>query len=410
VRSRRATLPAVLVLGAIVNGFEGAAAEKPSKYFFDGAISREVLENYLARNLNMVGLSGSPQLADDIRMVKNVGAKFLGRVALIWWEGDAKVDLEAHLKKARDVAQALHKEDPELLLEAGVFETVSPAVDAIPIPAWAFEEFGLKPESRNFDHRRIIYEDGRRFQGKCIPPDMSRIEARMWFYYCGRRYLDSGYEVLHIGMLGHMDRNDPDHAHAFDVLGRLRRYAKANARRHLILFNSQYSPGIAHNGRLLLDMHQMQLRPVDVVESPEKCILQMRFHDTIYGRSLGGLTPSGWTCDHLPYYIQFDNGYATGKSGQHIGYPYAWGSCEIDWFARQIEDYRNEWLRYAWDWLRKNDTNGWLQMPGRICLAEPLEGVKGKVRWYQANTRSRASPDGFNQEEAIKAIWKAAER
>ncbi|HUT35196.1 MAG TPA: hypothetical protein VNE39_17025 [Planctomycetota bacterium] len=390
-----------------MGGLESAAAEKPSRYHFDGTISREVLESYLARSLNMLGLSGSTQLAEDVRMIKNVGAKFIGRVALIWWEGDVEVDIETHFSKARELAQMLHKEDPEMLLEAGVFETVSAGMDTIPIPAWVFAEFGLKPENRNFDHRKMIYDDGYRGHGHgCLPPDISKMETRLWFYYCCRRYLDCGYEVIHLGMIGHMDRKDPGHAHWFDVLGRLRRYAKANARRHLILLNSQHSPGIVENGRLLLDMHQMQLRPVDVVGSPEKCVLRAGYGDTIFGRSAGGVTPSGWKCDHLPYYIQFDNGYATGKAGQHVGFPYAWGSCEIDWFARQEEDYRNAWLRYAWDWLRKNDPSGWLQMPGLVCLSEPLKGTKGRLSWYRANTRSEASPDGFSQERTIKAIWK----
>jgi len=173
-----------------------------------------------------------------------------------------------------------------------------------------------------------------------------------------------------------------------------------------VLFNSQHTPGFVANGKLLLDMHQMQLRPVDVVESPQKCVLKMGHRDTIYGRSAGGITPSGWSCDHLPYYVQFDNGYPTGKEGQPIGGPYAWGYCEIDWFARQSEDDRNAWLRYAWDWLRTNDANAWLQMPGRVCLGVPLKDAKGGTsHWYRANTRSAAAPDGFNQEETIKAIW-----
>ena len=50
----RLVLPAVLAMGGIVSGPEDAAAEKASKYAFDGTISREVLENYLARSLKML--------------------------------------------------------------------------------------------------------------------------------------------------------------------------------------------------------------------------------------------------------------------------------------------------------------------------------------------------------------------
>ena len=90
-----------------------------------------------------------------------------------------------------------------------------------------------------------------------------------------------------------------------------------------------------------------------------------------------------------------------GKGMNEIPIP-AWGSIEIDWFARQPEKYRNEWLRYAWDWIRKNDPNGYLQMQGSKCL-NPQDA--GGAKWYHANTKSQACPEGFNQEETIKAIW-----
>lgn len=372
------------------------------KYAFDGMISRDVLENYLARSLLMLALSESKQFDEDLRLIKNVGAKHIGRVAAIWWAGDTKVDIESHFAHARTAAERLHKMDPELMLQACIFETVSKDVSQIPIPAWVFEEFGQKPERRNFRCESMGYDDGWPGHGHgCIPPDMSKAETKMWFYYWGRRYIDCGYENIHVGMIGHMDRKDPGHVNWFDTLGRLRRYAARHARRHMVLFDSQLR-GIAEDGKLLLDYHNMVLRPKDVIGSPEKCILEKGYGDTIWGRSAGGVTPSGWSCDHLPYQAEIDNGYAPGKAGQNIGFPYAWGSIEMDWFARQPESYRNEWLRYAWDWIRKNDPNGYLQMQGSKCL-NPSD-VHG-VSWYYANTKSEACPNGFNQEETIKAIW-----
>ena len=403
------------VIGITVLGCAGAVAQSEAaggqadnpaakgKYYFDGKISREVLENYLARNLNMLALSDSAQFDEDLRMIRNVGAKFIGRVALVWWAGEVRTDIEAHYRGAGKAARLLHKQDPELLLEACVFETVGPGIDAIPIPGWVFEEFELKPEKRNFDHKRMAGSGGHGHG--TTAPDIGKLEFRMWVYYSSRRYIDMGYEVIHVGMIGLMG-NDPGLVNWFDVLGKLRRYANKHARRHLVLFNSQHTPGFVANGKLLLDMHQMQLRPVDVVGSPQECVLQMGYGDTIYGRSAGGITPSGWSCDHLPYYVQFDNGYSTGREGQNIGFPYAWGYIETDWFAHQSEAYRNEWLRYAWNWLRKNDPAAWLQMPGRVCLSRPLNGEEDGVTWYTANTRSAAAPDGFSQEETIKAIWR----
>jgi len=78
-----------------------------------------------------------------------------------------------------------------------------------------------------------------------------------------------------------------------------------------------------------------------------------------------------------------------------------WLFRQISWFAHQPEPYRNEWLRYAWKWVREHDSNGWLEMPGSRTLHAPV----GNQWWYWANTRSAATPEVFNQEETIKAIW-----
>lgn len=380
-------------------------------YYFDGPISRAVLERYLARSLHMLGLADSKQLEEDLRMIKHVGAKHIGRVAAIWWSNPAGketgvADIEAHFEQAKKVAALLHQTGPDLMLQACIFETVSPGIQKIPIPAWAFEALGAKVEARNFDHRKMAYADGFTGHGHgCLPPDMSKPEAQLWFYYCGRRYIDAGFENIHVGMVEHMDRKDPGHVHWFEVLGKLRQYAATRARRHLVLFDTMMcSGGAVEGGKLLPDYHSMTMRPKDVVGSPQKCILEMGYGDTMWGRSKGGLTPSGWTCEHLPYLVELDNGYSPGKGGQNIGFPYAWGYDEISWYAHQDEAYRNEWLRYAWNWIREHDSNGHLQMQGSKCLSDPVNGLN----WYHANTKSQACPGGFNQEETIKALWAQA--
>ena len=59
------------------------ATAKPRDYRFDGTISREVLENYLSRAISMEGLlNGRGDLDDNIRMLKDTGAKFIGRSPL----------------------------------------------------------------------------------------------------------------------------------------------------------------------------------------------------------------------------------------------------------------------------------------------------------------------------------------
>ena len=141
---------------------------------------------------------------------------------------------------------------------------------------------------------------------------------------------------------------------------------------------------------------------MEVPDRPQEAILKVGFSDGIYGRSRGGLTFSGWECEHLPYLVEIDNWGASKQPGQpKAGGIWIWGYDEITWFAHQSEQYRNDWLRYAWDWVPKADPNGHLQMPGSRTLRSPLDNK----RWYYANTPSPAVPEGFGQEETIRAIW-----
>ena len=49
------------------------------------------------------------------------------------------------------------------------------------------------------------------------------------------------------------------------------------------------------DGQLLLDFHAFPLRVKEVPDHPQEAILQVGFIDSIYGRSKGGKTYSGWT-------------------------------------------------------------------------------------------------------------------
>jgi hypothetical protein len=63
---------------------------------------------------------------------------------------------------------------------------------------------------------------------------------------------------------------------------------------------------------------------------------------------------------------------------------------------------RNQWLRYAWKWVKETDPDGHLQMPGSRVLSP---GKPDAPRWYWANNRSDACPQGFNTEATIRDLW-----
>jgi hypothetical protein len=200
-----------------------------------------------------------------------------------------------------------------------------------------------------------------------------------------------------------MNKNDRDNARWAHLLALVRNYASQHARRHMVLCNG-HTPtgGLMHDGKPILDFNEFPLRIMETPDKPKEAILKLGFSDGIYGRSKGGVTFSGWTCEHLPYLVEFDN-YGVSR---HPGEPNAkgefnwvWGYDEITWFAHQSQAYRSNWLQYAWNWVRTTDTNGYLEMPGSRTATSP------ETRWYFANNASVAVTNGLGEEAAIRAVW-----
>jgi hypothetical protein len=238
-------------------------------------------------------------------------------------------------------------------------------------------------------------------------PIVNNLETKLWFYFLARTYIDIGCEALHLGQVGIIGRDDTDKTHYAEILKKIRDYAKKNARRHYVLLDA-HTPmrGFIKNGISLLDFNSFPLRIKEVVGKPMEGILEVGHSDGLYLKSLGATSPSGWKAESMPYLVEFDNfgvrrdpPLGTANVKDH----FCWGYDDISWFAVQTEEYRNKWLRYAHDWIKKTDPNGHLQ----ICVIRMISGPTAAktLRSYFANTNSPACPVGFSQEETIKAIW-----
>jgi hypothetical protein len=374
-------------------------------FTFHQTISREVLEHYLSRSISMEGLlNGRGDLEDNVRMLKQIGAKYIGR-SLCLWGNEAR--LLQNLDRARMQLPRLHAVDPEIVLEACVFEIVTTQVEQVPVPEWAFAALQRPVEKRNFRYADMLYPEEKRRdqwrQGSSVP-DVSRPETQLWFYFLAASYIDLGFEGIHFGQVEIMNGNDPDLEHWSHVFSLVRAHARQYARRGMVLCNAHVpSGGLLRNGQLLLDFHAFPLRIMEVPDRPQEAILKVGFLDGIYGHSKGGKTYSGWNCEHLPYLVELDNWGVSNQPGQAgAGGYWVWGYDEITWFAHQSKQYRSDWLRYAWNWVRKTDSNGFLEMPGGRTMVSPLD----RHSWYSANLPSPAVPDGLGDEEAIGAIWK----
>jgi hypothetical protein len=374
-------------------------------YKFDGKISEPVLRSYLARSMTMMeSLTDGTDSADNLRMFTSCGGKFFGRGVYLWGHEST---LEKKIAEAKPKIARLHATDPDIIVEACIFEIVTREVDQIPIPAWAFEGLGRSVEKRNFRYADMIYPDGkgRKWGANGEVPDISQPETELWFYFLAATYIDAGCEAIHYGQTEIMDNNDPHLDHLSGILEHARAYAQKHARRHLLLCDAHVpSGGLVKDGHLMMDFHAFPLRIEEIKETPRKGKLELGYKDSLYGRSKGGISPSGWKCDQLPYLVEFDN-YGRSKTPGEAGAGvfWVWGWDEITWFSQQGKDDRDAWLRYAWKWVRDTDPNGYLEMPGYRMISGALDGRK----IYRANKPGEASPEGYDQEDTIREIWKS---
>ena len=98
---------------------------------FDGSMSRLVLESYLTRSITMSEvLEGYEYFQDQCRMIGNIGAKFIGRSIYTWGR---EYTLAKKFQQAAENGKFIHQVDPQIILQGGIFEIVTEAVDQIKI-------------------------------------------------------------------------------------------------------------------------------------------------------------------------------------------------------------------------------------------------------------------------------------
>ena len=387
--------------------------------FENGCMPENVLKSYLSRSITMAEFAtgdgfyfdGSYQYKnDDIRMLKNIGAKFIGRSTFMWGQ-ESTILNPGFLQSIEKMTDTMHSYDPDIIFQAAIFEIITTDVNNVPIPHWVFEAFGMPVEDRNFTYQAMLNAKGKmvdHWSAGASVPDIGRQETRMWIYYLAKKYIDAGIEAIHFGQVELMAMKDNNYEYWKLLLSKIRTYAKNNARRSMVLCDGHVpSGGMKVDGKLLLDFHSFPLRPKELPRKPYNTVLEEDYLDSFYGRSKGGVTPSGWETDHLPYIVEFDNfGISSNPGAADTTSHFVWGYDEITWFALQLLDYRNEWLAYAYDWIRETDPNGFLEMPGSRVITP---GEKATPQRYRANNSSNSCSICFSQEETINSIWSSGE-
>lgn len=445
------------VLGAAVPSLSASAA---SSFSFQGSMSETVLKNYLSRAVTFQGLCGeggeeNMLFDEDLRMLLRTGAKFVSRAALFAWTSTSVDQVEKHFSYAEKMAKKVHDADSEIILQAFVAEIVRKSyVDKIAVPDWVFRAFGKTPENRNFSFDKIIdKKKGADYWGSNAGyPDYSNEETLMWYYYCICKYIDAGYESIHI----QEGTDTSEYANVDKLLKMGREYAKTHARRGIVLFHNFFDMTTGGNkigNRLLFDIQGNGLVPNETVK--ENGALKCRigspkdFWCTWFGRSAGGEHPLGFTTDICPTLLEFDNYGQQGTLGVSNGEAFGtWGYDDITWFAVQPEWYRNEFLLYLDNYMKSNGLTKegkqayfCLYPMRRVITAQPnwpetiykpgksystdflfayceskLENISVNVKsdgsfqltskaYYRANRQSDGCPNGFNQEDTIRQIF-----
>lgn len=387
---------------------------KNSKYHFDGSISRKVLENYLDRSATMgyFLVYGKPEnyefpyREDDIRLIRNIGVKFIGR-AIYRWGQESWLNDPEFLGYAQKMVKRVHAIDPEIIFQGCLFESVSRDIEKVKIPNWVFKEFDLPVEDRTFRYDSIIKRPTlpATYIGRGGVPIINNKETRMWYFFLAACYIRIGCEAFHLGQVELIGRDDKNYYYYSQLIDKIRSYAKIHARRHYVILDGHVpSGGMLRNGISLLDFNSFPMRIKENTDKPNEGLLLVGYQDAIYEKSKGCVAPSGWRCESLPYLVEFDNyGKARVQNVADTSDIFVWGWDEISWFAQQSEEYRNHWLVYAHEWIKRNDPNGHLEMPITRMITCPNETLNS----YFANTRSENCPVGYSQEETIKKIWES---
>jgi hypothetical protein len=235
-------------------------------------------------------------------------------------------------------------------------------------------------------------------------PDITQVETQLWFLYLIGSYINIGVEAVHLGQVALIGMNDPQLEIWNSFMKKARTYANHMARRHMILFDA-HTPGggMVVDNLSLLDFNSFPLRIKEVSEKPMEGILEKGHIDSMYRRSKGCTTPSGWSCESLPYLVEFDNfGISNHPGFANLNDHYVWGYDEITWFYLQNKEYKDKWLRYAYQWLNENDKNAFLQMPGARVVSR---GNGEPVIACRAIAPSPKCPYGMDIEQTIKDIW-----
>jgi len=380
---------------------------------FKNVMSRTQLESYLSRSMAAEFDSlhrGMKEYYDLINFAAKYDARYLGQCRYMGYVNALPINYGFF----DSVAAIVHDIDSVYamngllrpIVEGAIFESIPKDVDSIWINADVTAAYGVAPRPFNYDSMKYI---GDTTEVGNITPDMARTETQMYFYFLATQYLRAGIEALHMGQILLEDTTDTMHVATWDLNNKIRTFAK-NYNRGLVLITAD---------NLGLYLNKSDTAIYDFNSSPARVTGYYSGNDSTwnsmwdyfeskyggpgvleytscspYGKMKGGLCYFGWYADTLPYMVKMDNTLTNNCNCLSRGGCWnVYGFDESSWFVLQTEDYRNQWLCYAYNRVKQLDPNANYRLPGRTLFTLHWD-------WYFA-----ANGYGYDQEDEIAAIW-----
>ncbi len=396
---------AVLVLSAVSGCSSRAVAPLVA---VEGAPPAAEVERCLDRAITVSScLQLFPQTMQQWRanldLIADLQPALVGRAVQVWgWEHLMLLSMNGLARRVQQV----HLRAPDAVLQGCIFEFISRDIELVAVPAHVQREFDLEPVERNYDFEAMLPVDddpdlAPGWDHTGFTPDVTRLETRLWFFHLATLYIDAGLEAIHLGNIGRVVARDRDLDLTADLLQRIRAYAAAHARRGWVMLDA-HTHGLVRDDRLLLDFHSWPLRLREVgPREQENVVLELGFHDSIYGRSRGGITPAGRLVRSQRFLIEVDGGYAGTPPGECEVIECVWGYDEITWFARQPSARRDKLLQYFWRRIPELDPVGRFQVPG---VREIQTLAKDPCRAYLVHDAD-VLPCGGGQRPIVAEMW-----